>query len=94
MDKRNRQSTQIRSQHSLKIPFILLAVFFLLGCESGTISSKKRFKNFEFGDVIDTFNSVNVNYNGLMSTVKGRNVTPDGYNLGLKYQCVEFVKRY
>src|SRR5699024_11163535 len=24
----------------------------------------------------------------------GRNLTPDGYNLGLKYQCVEFVKRY
>lgn len=21
-------------------------------------------------------------------------MTPDGYNLGLKYQCVEFVKRY
>lgn len=23
-----------------------------------------------------------------------RNTTSDGYNLGLKYQCVEFVKRY
>ena len=24
----------------------------------------------------------------------GRELTQDGYNLGLKYQCVEFVKRY
>lgn len=29
-----------------------------------------------------------------MNTVEGRNLTPDGYNLGLRYQCVEFVKRY
>ena len=29
-----------------------------------------------------------------MNNVSGRNVTVDGYNLGLKYQCVEFVKRY
>lgn len=26
--------------------------------------------------------------------MSGRNTTADGYNLGLKYQCVEFVKRY
>ncbi len=24
----------------------------------------------------------------------GRNTGPDGYNIGMKYQCVEFVKRY
>ncbi|MDW5290896.1 hypothetical protein [Formosa sp. PL04] len=29
-----------------------------------------------------------------MGHVSGRNTTPDGYNLGLKYQCVEFVKGY
>ncbi|WP_434035661.1 CHAP domain-containing protein [Formosa sp. 4Alg 33] len=29
-----------------------------------------------------------------MNNVSGRNTTSDGYNLGLKYQCVEFVKRY
>ena len=33
-------------------------------------------------------------YNGNVSHVMGRNTTKDGYNLGLKYQCVEFVKRY
>ncbi|WP_413044376.1 hypothetical protein [Pseudomonas sp. YJ42] len=26
--------------------------------------------------------------------MRGRNLTQDGYNLGLRYQCVEFVKRY
>ncbi|MNL19474.1 Bifunctional glutathionylspermidine synthetase/amidase [compost metagenome] len=33
-------------------------------------------------------------YNGGVDNVLGRNVTKDNYNLGLKYQCVEFVKRY
>ncbi len=47
-----------------------------------------------FGSVVDVLNGVNVYYNGRVTNVKGRNVTPDGYNLGLKYQCVEFVKRY
>ncbi|MBL7951641.1 MAG: CHAP domain-containing protein [Flavobacteriales bacterium] len=28
-----------------------------------------------------------------MNAIHGRNVV-DGYNVGLKYQCVEFVKRY
>lgn len=46
------------------------------------------------GDVIDEFNHVKVYYNGGMNNVTGRNLTADGYNLGLKYQCVEFVKRY
>ena len=46
------------------------------------------------GKVIDRFNGVNVYYNGRVRNVNGRNTTKDGYNLGLKYQCVEFVKRY
>ena len=47
------------------------------------------------GSVIDRYNGVNVYYNGNnFKMVLGRNVTNDGYNLGLKYQCVEFVKRY
>ena len=47
------------------------------------------------GTKIDSFNGVDVFYNGNKFTnVFGRNTTSDGYNLGLKYQCVEFVKRY
>ena len=58
------------------------------------------FKNFNFnrrytvGQAIDSLNGVQVYYNGGVSNVTGRNLTEDNYNLGLKYQCVEFVKRY
>lgn len=51
-------------------------------------------KFFQIGKSIDKFNSVDVYENGNFGNVSGRNVTDDGYNLGLKYQCVEFVKRY
>jgi len=44
--------------------------------------------------VIDNLDGVKVYYNGKVTNVHGRNVTRDGYNLGLRYQCVEFVKRY
>lgn len=46
------------------------------------------------GEVIDTFNGVHVFYNGGVGHVSERVLSPDGYNIGLKYQCVEFVKRY
>lgn len=46
------------------------------------------------GDKLDSLNGVYVYYNGSMNNVSGRNLAPDGYNIGLKYQCVEFVKRY
>ena len=46
------------------------------------------------GEVVDEFNGVKVFYNGGINNVSGRLLTPDGYNLGIKYQCVEFVKRY
>lgn len=46
------------------------------------------------GDPLDTLNGVIVYYNGGVSHDCGRNVAADGYNLGMKYQCVEFVKRY
>lgn len=51
-------------------------------------------KYYNYGDKIDSFNNVEVYYNGNVSNVTGRNLAKDGYNLGLKYQCVEFVKRY
>lgn len=46
------------------------------------------------GDVIDAIDGVPVYFNGDIENVLGRNVTNSGYNLGLRYQCVEFVKRY
>ncbi|MFD1260907.1 CHAP domain-containing protein [Entomomonas asaccharolytica] len=50
--------------------------------------------NKQIGDIVDNFNGVNVYYNGGVGHVEGRNITTDGYNLGLKYQCVEFIKSY
>lgn len=50
--------------------------------------------NYNVGDEIDNFNGVVVYFNGGVGNVDGRKLTEDGYNLGLKYQCVEFVKRY
>jgi surface antigen len=46
------------------------------------------------GEKIDSFNNIPVYYNGSTATNLGRNRSTDGYNYGLKYQCVEFVKRY
>jgi surface antigen len=54
----------------------------------------KKHKSFSVGQPLDSLNGVWVYYNGGVAHVEGRNTTPDGYNLGLKYQCVEFVKRY
>lgn len=48
---------------------------------------------YEIGEPIDSFNNIPVYYNGGVKNNMGRN-TVDGYNLGVKYQCVEFVKRY
>lgn len=46
------------------------------------------------GDQLDSLNGVAIYYNGGVNTVRGRHLSKDGYNLGLRYQCVEFVKRY
>ncbi|MCL1826253.1 MAG: CHAP domain-containing protein [Betaproteobacteria bacterium] len=67
---------------------ILAAIVFIM------IENTQVFSDHMIGDVIDNFNGVNVYYNGSVSNVSGRNVTADNYNLGQKYQCVEFVKRY
>ncbi len=65
----------------------LLALAFLLF--STTLFAQKK-----MGDVVDEFNGVKVYYNGSVSHVSTRNVSADGYNIGLRFQCVEFVKRY
>ena len=49
---------------------------------------------YAVGEQLDELNGVAIYYNGGVNTVQGRNLSLDGYNLGLRYQCVEFVKRY
>ena len=48
----------------------------------------------KIGDVVDALNGVAVYYNGGINRTTGRNTPVEGYNIGLRYQCVEFVKRY
>ena len=78
-----------------RIAFFMCIGLVLIGiCGIGSFQ-KFDFKNdFTIGQKIDSLNGVYVFYNGNVSHVMGRNTTKDGYNLGLKYQCVEFVKRY
>jgi hypothetical protein len=63
--------------------------------ENSTVTGNKGTSDpNDIGIIIDEFNGVEVYYNGSVRQVHGRHVSPDGYNLGLKFQCVEFVKRY
>lgn len=49
---------------------------------------------YEIGEKLDSYNGIPVYFNDHVENVIGRNLSPYGYNIGLKYQCVEFVKRY
>jgi hypothetical protein len=81
----------------LKKQNVLILILLLLGVSSLFILTKFNILRFDgsyqVGQKIDSLNSVYVYYNGKMGNVSGRN-TVNGYNVGLKYQCVEFVKRY
>ncbi|HEX2901208.1 MAG TPA: CHAP domain-containing protein [Bacteroidia bacterium] len=46
------------------------------------------------GEALDSLHGIPVYYNGGVAQTHGRFTTEDGYNVGLRYQCVEFVKRY
>ena len=72
--------------------FILIGTMGLTSCDK--INRKLKARSMEIGDKVDSLNGVFVYYNHSVGNVSGRNTTADGYNLGLKYQCVEFVKRY
>ncbi|MBT8191157.1 MAG: CHAP domain-containing protein [Saprospiraceae bacterium] len=76
----------------MKLYFYILLLFFIskpAGDSAFVLDSKP-----EPGKIIDIYDGVPVYYNGDMNNVFGRNTTMDGYNLGLKYQCIEYVKRY
>jgi len=79
----------------------VVAFFFLQKEEPVSITQiQKKLKTVhlnptrQIGGVIDNLEGVDVFFNGRISHVKDRNVTDDGYNLGLRWQCVEFVKRF
>lgn len=78
-----------------KIAFYGLAIM----VSSGVLCVSSYFLGVPFkfsseGELLDEFNGVEVYYNGHFNHVAGRSVSESGYNIGLKWQCVEFVKRY
>lgn len=73
----------------------LLIGLLVLGFIGFKVAKKFNFNSdFSIGQQIDSLNGVFVYYNGGVDHVSERNTTVEGYNIGLKYQCVEFVKRY
>jgi len=49
----------------------------------------------KIGEVIDNYNGINIYYNGVQfEKAYGKSYARDGYYLGQKWQCVEFVRRY
>jgi hypothetical protein len=71
-----------------------LAAVLILGFAGIWIFRFNISTSYTVGQPVDSLNGVYVYYNGNVGHVAGRNTTADHYNLGLKYQCVEFVKRY
>lgn len=74
--------------------YLLIGLFISGFVAQATIQKFNFNPEYEVGQKIDSLNGVFVYYNGEVDNVIERNTTKDGYNLGLKYQCVEFVKRY
>ncbi len=75
-----------------KLLLILLAIVIIFIGYKG-LKKVNLNVNYTVGQPVDSLNNVIVFYNGGVDHVLQRN-TKDGYNLGLQYQCVEFVKRY
>ena len=64
---------------------------------STKLKKEKRWKKkvkLSIGHEVDVLHGVSVYYNGAVRNTSGRNYSKDGYSYGLKWQCVEFVKRY
>ncbi|MDR2651443.1 MAG: CHAP domain-containing protein [Prevotellaceae bacterium] len=76
--------------------YLYLAICLVIICLVGFWTYKNVIikSNYTTGQIIDSINGIYVYYNGDIDNVSSRNITADGYNLGQKYQCVEFVKRY
>jgi surface antigen len=82
----------IKQNKKVLISVIILFTLFLVAIWA--IKNVNFNRKYTVGQPIDSLNAVAVYFNGAVNNVSGRNLTADGYNLGQKYQCVEFVKRY
>lgn len=79
----------------IKITMIALLIIIFTGALSIYLFTKINLNIYKkVGDVVDNYNGINIYFNGGVDQVAGRNLSADNYNIGIKYQCVEFVKRY
>jgi surface antigen len=78
----------------IKRAFVIIGVCIVIGIAFIGIHSFYCKNDFTIGQKIDSLQGVYVYYNGNVKNISGRSLSKDGYNLGLQYQCVEFVKRY
>lgn len=84
----------MRKYKFLFFAVVIIAGVFLFINHKETIAPKVFLRSHKIGDKLDSLNGVVVFYNGSVSHSGKRNVSTDGYNIGMQYQCVEFVKRY
>ncbi|MBE1237471.1 CHAP domain-containing protein [Phaeovibrio sulfidiphilus] len=75
----------------LRLGLVLAAV---AGAGYGVLTYSNVNPSHKRGEEIDRLNGVAVHYNGGINQASGRNLSPDGYNYGLRWQCTEFVRRY
>jgi len=73
---------------------LLITVILLLMTGGNSTFQKENQIKQAFGSPIDKYNGVAVYYSGNGGKTKHRNLSNDGYNFGLKYECTEFVIRY
>ncbi|MBP4139731.1 CHAP domain-containing protein [Flavobacterium geliluteum] len=77
-----------------RIAIVIISVLALGFAGLKVVKKVNLNRDYKIGEPLDSLDGVKVYYNGGVDHVLERNVTKDNYNLGLKYQCVEFVKRY
>lgn len=78
----------------LKYSWLLAFIFIASYSIKKYIKNKNPNPKYFVGQKLDSLNGVYVYYNGRVEHTGKRNLSEDDYNIGLEYQCVEFVKRY
>ena len=78
----------------LKYSWLLAFIFIASYSIKKYIKNKNPNPKYFVGQKLDSLNGVYVYYNGRVGHTGKRNLSEDDYNIGLEYQCVEFVKRY
>lgn len=79
---------------NIKFQYTIISLFILGILSFWFLKNLNLNWKYHIGEEIDSFNGIIVYHNGGVNNDSGRNISKTGYNVGLKYQCVEFVKRY